>query len=98
MNNYSSRLLAIKNKISTLLGEIALLKNEKIDLNNSNLALQKEITAYQKQIKELNDKIQMLKLAKSMSGEEQINDKTELKRKINEYIKEIDRCIALVNE
>ena len=81
-----------------MLGEIALLKNEKIELNNSNLALQKEIAIYQSQIKELNEKIQLLKLANSMGGLEQINDKTELKRKINEYIKEIDRCIALVNE
>lgn len=96
MNNNSSRLLVIKNKVSELLEENTLLKNEKNDLIISNLALNKEIEASKLTIDELNEKIKMLKLAKSMSGEEEPKEKTELKRKINEYIKEIDRCITLL--
>lgn len=98
MRNYSSRLIAIKTKVNSLLGEIASLKNEIIDLNNSNLALEKKISIQQEEVKDLNEKLKMLKLAKSMGGEETPSDKTELKRKINEYIKEIDRCIALIND
>ena len=96
MNIDSSRLLVIKNKVKTLLEENTLLKNEKNDLNNSNLALNKEIEAQKAAIEELNEKIKMLKLAKSIGWDEEPTEKTELKRKINEYIKEIDRCITLL--
>lgn len=98
MDNYSSRLLVINDKVKELLDEIALLKNEKNDLNISNLALNKENQAHKLQIDDQSEKIQMLKLAKSISGDEKPQETTELKRKINEYIKEIDRCIALLNE
>ena len=97
MNIDSSRLLVIKNKVKSLLEENTLLKNEKNDLNNSNLAFIKEIDAHKATIEELNEKIKMLKLAKSIGGDEEPKEKTELKRKINEYIKEIDRCITLLN-
>ncbi|MCB9256545.1 MAG: hypothetical protein H6579_05390 [Chitinophagales bacterium] len=98
MKNYSSRLIAIKAKVNSLLGEIASLKNEIITLNNSNLALEKDLAKQDEELKDLNEKLKLLKLAKSISGEESPKDKTELKRKINEYIKEIDRCIALIND
>lgn len=98
MKSYSSRILAINEKVSTLLGEIALLKNEKNEWNNANLAQQREINALKQQIKDQSEKIQMLQLAKSIGGEDTVQETTELKRKINEYIKEIDRCIALLNE
>lgn len=98
MNNYPSRLLIINNKVKQLLEEIALLKNEKNDLNSSNLALSLELNQQKDLIKELNEKVQMLQLAKSIGGEVKPQETTDLKRKINEYIKEIDRCIALLNE
>jgi hypothetical protein len=98
MDNYSSRLIVINDKVKELLGEIALLKKEKNELNISNLASIKESQALKLQIDDQNEKIQMLKLAKSISGDEMPQESTDLKRKINEYIKEIDRCIALLNE
>lgn len=98
MSNYSSRLLVIKNKVGALLDENAVLKSDKNQLNSTNLALQTELEAAKAQIQELQEKMQMLKLAKSIGTEETKEEKTDLKRKINEYIKEIDRCIALLNE
>ena len=98
MDSYSSRLIVINDKVSALLEEIALLKKEKNELNISNLALNKENQALLLQIDEQKEKLQMQKLAKSISGDEKPQETTELKRKINEYIKEIDRCIALLNE
>jgi hypothetical protein len=49
---------------------------------------------------ELNNKIKIIKLAQNISsGNAGENEKvTELKRKINEYIKEIDNCIAMLND
>ena len=46
-------------------------------------------------IEDLNNKIKIIKLAHSFEGGE---DTAALKRKINEYIREIDNSIALLND
>ena len=98
MSSYASRLIVIHNQVKELLEENACLKNDKNDLNSINLAMKKELEDKNKAIEDLTQKIQTLKLAKSISGDEKPQETTELKRKINDYIKEIDRCIALLNE
>lgn len=49
---------------------------------------------------ELNNKIKIIKLAQNISSDtpDENQEVTELKRKINEYIKEIDNCIAMLND
>lgn len=98
MSSYASRLIVIHKQVKKLLEENARLKNDKNDLNSINLAMKKELEDKNKAIEDLTQKIQTLKLAKSISGDEKPQETTELKRKINDYIKEIDRCIALLNE
>ncbi|MFT4969554.1 MAG: chromosome segregation ATPase [Chitinophagales bacterium] len=97
MSSSASRLIVIQKQVEKLLEKIALLKNEKNDLNSSNLALKKEIELEKTLFDNLNQKLQTLKLAKSISGDDKPQETTELKRKINDYIKEIDRCITLLN-
>ena len=98
MSSSASRLIVIHNQVKELLEENARLKNDKNDLNSINLAMKKELEDKNKAIEDLTQKIQTLKLAKSISGDEKPQETIELKRKINDYIKEIDRCIALLNE
>ena len=66
------------------------LENELSQLKEDKKNLLNEITA-------LNDKIKMLKLAKNIegSGEEKNKD---LKLMINEMVREIDKCVALINK
>jgi hypothetical protein len=97
MSSSASRLIVIQKQVEKLLEKIALLKNEKNDLNSSNLALKKEIELEKTLFDNMNQKLQTLKLAKSISGDDKPQETTELKRKINDYIKEIDRCITLLN-
>ena len=47
------------------------------------------------EIEDLNNKIKIIKLARSF---EEGKDTADLKRKINEYIREIDQSIALLND
>ncbi len=49
---------------------------------------------------ELNNKIKIIKLAQNISSvnPDENQEVAELKRKINEYIKEIDNCIAMLND
>jgi adenine-specific DNA methylase len=49
---------------------------------------------------DLNNKIKIIKLAQNISSAEagESRQGAELKRKLNEYIREIDNCIAMLNE
>ena len=97
MNSSASRIKIVHQQVEKLIEEIALLKNDKNEMINTNLALVKEIDVQKREIEDLNQKMQTLKLAKSIRGDDKPQETKELKRKINEYIKEIDRCIALLN-
>ncbi len=63
-------------------------KVERIEGNISN-----RITEFN----EINEKYKVLKMTKKLEGSETENSK-ELKLKINEMVKEIDKCIALLNK
>jgi|TARA_B100000497_G_C7630732_1_gene379100 acetolactate synthase small subunit len=97
MNSSASRIKIVHQQVEKLIEEIALLKNDKNEMINTNLALVKEIDVQKRELEDLNQKMQTLKLAKSIRGDDKPQETKELKRKINEYIKEIDRCIALLN-
>ncbi len=60
-----------------------------------NDALRDELKQSTKKKLELEERIKVLSLAKSLSNDE--IGKNELKLKINELVREIDKCIALTN-
>jgi hypothetical protein len=103
MDKYTSRIIELRIKTEKVLQHLSLLKEQNTALRKENDLLEFKLNEERKTIEELNNKIKMLKLAKSMGSDENPSDagkekNTELKRKINEYIKEVDKCIALLNE
>ena len=64
-------------------------------LKDENLFLQKKLSETKIQLTDVNEQNKVLKLAKTLSGKE--GKSTEIKLKINELIREIDKCIAKVN-
>ena len=80
----SRKLVKRKNELS---GENSVLKTK--------LAEMQDLVEGQKRtINELKDKHQVLKIAKTIEDED---DSKESVKQLNYYIKEIDRCIALLN-
>ena len=73
-------------------------KNELSDENSklkTKLAeMQAQIEEQKRIINELKDKHQVLKIAKAIEGEDESKESI---KQLNIYIKEIDRCIALLN-
>jgi hypothetical protein len=72
------------------------------DLQKENNFLKKEIerssrqaTVNQQTIETLKQQVEVLKIS---SGNWDENDKKEFEKRINHYIKEIDKCIALLSE
>ena len=59
--------------------------------------LDEEKTNLQNEINQLQEQVKLLKLAKQLEGDS-VKDTKEVKLKINEMVREIDKCIALRNK
>lgn len=95
-DSLETRLASIRGKVENLLEENRRLKQENLELSESHVELKKTIDLQKNTIAELTERNKMIKLAKnlSLSG----SDGFDVKIKINEMVKEIDRCIDLLNE
>ena len=81
------QLAEINKKLSSKADELEL-KVSRLEENISNSTTE---------INEIKEKYKVLKMTKKLEGSETENSK-ELKLKINEMVKEIDKCIALLNK
>lgn len=82
-------------KINKLLSSFNNLKLVNDDLKNEKFRLSLELEDKYKEINALNDKIKIMSISKSVDVSN--NDVKETRLKINEYIREVDKCIALLN-
>jgi phage shock protein A len=68
--------------------------NDLLSLENQSLGV--ALNASETKRKELEEKLRLLKLAKSLEG---TSEKTlDIKQKINEFVREIDKCIVLLKK
>tara|TARA_B100000700_G_C14968880_1_gene820265 strand:- start:946 stop:1239 length:294 start_codon:yes stop_codon:yes gene_type:complete len=97
VDSISPHILDLKKKINLLLSRHkdliannALLKNDKLGLLEKNECLEDEI-------KELKKRIEVVDVVKGISKED--SDSTSFARvRVNNLIRQIDKCIALLNE
>jgi len=82
-------------KINKLLTSFNNLKLVNDDLKNEKFRLSLELEDKYKEINALNDKIKIMSISKSVDVSN--SDVKETRLKINEYIREVDKCIALLN-
>ncbi len=92
LNNLISN---IEKKLSNLLSSYENLKNKNLKLKDENNKLISKIEDNSQIINSLNDKIKIMSISKSVDVSK--NDIKQTKLKINEYIREIDKCIAQLN-
>ena len=98
--------MELQTRLTSLEGKLRKFTNEKTLLVEKNAQLDKEVERLkqllaeeQQKSAELVNKIKIIKLARNIGGGGEDNTEvTELKRKINEYIKEIDYCISKLDE
>ena len=83
----------VKKKAEKLIEKQAVLVEKNENLSNELKKVKQELTEKSQQVSELNDKIKLLKIAGSVDGE----GTKEVKLKINEMVREIDKCIAQIN-
>ena len=94
--NLSSELSSLERRVNLLVNQYNALKEEVKSLKEENYRLQSVITAKDEQINNFQKTIKISNIVNHAVADHQ--DTTELKRTINEYIKEIDRCIAHLSQ
>lgn len=86
----------LKLNVQQFFGEFARIENEKKELEKNVLNLKQEIELLKNEKTEISRRNEQLKLATHLlSG---VDENREAKQKINKLIREIDKCIALLNK
>jgi chromosome segregation ATPase len=85
----------INDKLQQLLKQQALLQKENADLKKELESSKKETAIHHANIDELKQQVSILKMNTVEMNE---TDKKEFEKRLNLYIKEIDRCIALLSQ
>jgi predicted nucleic acid-binding Zn-ribbon protein len=88
-------LIILNRKLDELLDRYDKLKREVDDLRKGNMALRTVLQEKEEKITELETKYERIKLTGALlGGGENAN---EARRKITDLVREIDRCVALLN-
>jgi len=85
----------LKSRLDRLISLLESERGEKVALKQGNLDLQKKLKVQQTRISELELKYANLKIAKSLMAENE--DSHDAKIRVNRIVREIDKCIALLN-
>lgn len=95
MTVQEQHLKRIQDKVQQLLKQYAAVQKENIKLKEDLASSQEKITAQQKNMDDLKQQVSVLKMN---AGDMSELDKKEFERRINGYVKEIDRCIAMLGQ
>lgn len=96
MSNLSEIVDSLENRVGKLLQEHENLKNKKSKLEEEITVLMTQQDQYSKEIENWREECTTLKLANSMLGSNEY--KRETKLKINELVREINKCITQLSE
>jgi predicted nucleic acid-binding Zn-ribbon protein len=88
-------LIILNRKLDDFLGRYNNLKQEVSDLRRGNEVLNIMLQERDEKLKELEIKYERVKLSGALLGEGE--NAHEAKRKITELVREIDKCVALLN-
>ncbi len=95
MNTNLDQLKELKNKVEKLINlqQQLLKQNQQLQAINNQLVHKNQ--SQSSELTGLTEKIKVVKLAQQISGSD--NNTRDIKLMINEYIREIDKCLGLIN-
>ena len=91
-----TNLNGLERKLLVLLNEHKHLKDEVKSLKNENQELRNSVKLRDEQLDNFTNQIKITKIVSRLSPEE--GNASELKKKVDEYIREIDTCIAHLSQ
>ncbi|RYG48968.1 MAG: hypothetical protein EOO01_12940 [Chitinophagaceae bacterium] len=96
MSTVSEQLHSITQRTIRLIELCDALQVENDLLKQDNMRLRNNNSSADARIQDLDEKIRVLKLAKSIEGTSEKS--LDIKQKINEFVREIDRCVVLLKK
>ncbi|MGI4749955.1 MAG: hypothetical protein ACRYFB_04915 [Janthinobacterium lividum] len=96
MSVVAEQLVKVVEKTERLISLCAALQEENELLKFENQSLNTLLESGKEKNKELEDKLRVLKLAKSFSETDEKS--LDIKQKINDFVREIDKCIVLLKK
>ena len=88
-------LIILNRKLDELFNRYNELKTECMNLRSVNEAVKKQLLERDARIKELENRYERIKLSGALLGDGE--HAVEARKKITELVREIDRCVALLN-
>ena len=95
MNNLEAHIKSVNEKLQLLLKKHIALKKENDNLKEELNNFREKEVEYKYALHQLDQKVSILKAA---SGQMPEADQKEFEKRINKYIKEIDKCIGLLSD
>ena len=87
----------IEKKVLKIISLYDSVRKEKEEILSQNLVLKSDLSDRKEEIRRLEEKIKLLRITK-LVGTQDVEKNKESRQKINEYVREIDKCIALLNK
>ena len=87
-----TEITALERKLTVLVKEYQNLKGSVEDLQRKNAELQQTISQKEQNLEQFQNKAEISKLVDTVGADG--NEAADLKRKLDSYIKELDKCIA----
>jgi septal ring factor EnvC (AmiA/AmiB activator) len=94
-NQVEAQILRIQDKLQQLLRQRDLLLKENGKLREELRKIQEGQAGEGKRLEQLRQQVEVLRVTKTVMSE---GEKRELEKRLGQYIREIDRCIALLGE
>ena len=91
----NEELTLLNKKLDELFERHNNLRTKNVELKDENEAIKHNLQERDEKIKELEIKYERIKISGALMGEG--DNASEAKKKINELVREIDRCVALLN-
>ena len=88
----------LKVKVQRIINSHLELSRENKNLKLYNHELRQKVEEQKNKISELEDKNKVIKLGQAINGNGSDQNARDMKLKINEYIREIDKCLALLHK
>jgi len=98
MADISGKSTVLEAKIKKLITLHTALKTDSFVFKADNQKLTETIHKQQEQIRQLKEENNALKVARSLNSDSTEADLPEVKAKVNEMIRDIDKCLALLNK
>ena len=95
MQEFANKLLSIQQKVDKLIENSKSIEKHNKLLNSDLNELKEKNNIFASNNKRLTEENKKIKIGNSIKGSQNSSD---VKLKINEYLREIDKCIALLNE